>query len=90
MTNIISISVTDRNKEYLQGKKVPKSRLFAQAIELHRRMMEFSNLFGILDYYDLYNDVIRKIQILQKEIVRRNETIEALQDVLARKEVTER
>lgn len=90
MGNIISISITDRNKAYCKEKKVPKSKLFGEAIELHRRMLEFSNLYNIVEYYDLYNEMIRKINVLQKEIERRSSTIEALQDVLARKEINER
>lgn len=90
MANIISLSVTDRNKAYCTEKHIGKSALFAHAIELHRRMMEFSNLFNIIDFYDVYLSVVVKIERLQKEIVRRNETIEALQDVLAQKEINER
>lgn len=90
MANIISLSVTDRNKAYCKEKHISKSAIFAQALELHRRMMEFSNLFNIIDFYDVYNIVVGKIERLQKEIQRRNETIEALQDVLAKKEIDER
>lgn len=90
MANIISLSISDRNKQYCIDKHVKKSALFAESLELHRRMFEFSNLYNIIEYYDLYNDMIRKINVLQKEIVRRSETIEALQDVLVQKEINER
>ena len=90
MANIISLSINDRTKAYLKEKNVRKSSLFQQAVMLYQRMNEFSNLYEIIGFYDEYNEVIRKIQVLQKEIVRRNETIEALQDVLAQKEVNER
>ncbi len=88
MANIISLSILERDKQYLKERVIHKSKLFREACELHRRMGEFSNLYNIIEYYDLYNEMMRKVLILQKEIVRRNETIEALQDVLARKEIT--
>lgn len=90
MGNIISLSVTDRNVHYCKEKNIKKSKLWGEALELHRRMIEFSDVYNIIEFYDLYLDKIKKIERFQKEIVRRNETIEALQDVLANKEVNER
>ena len=90
MGNIISLSVADRNVHYCKEKNIKKSKLFGEALELHRRMIEFSDIFNIIEFYDLYLVRIKNIERLQKEIERRNETIEALQDVLAQKEVNER
>ena len=90
MANIISLSISDRNKHYCKEKHIKKSNLFAEALELHRRIIEFGDVYNIIEFYDLYLQRIKNIERLQKEIQRRNETIEALQDVLAQKEVNQR
>lgn len=90
MGNIISLSVSDRNIHYCKEKNIKKSKLWAESLELHRRQFEFSDVYSIIDFYDLYLARVKVIERLQKEIERRNETIEALQDVLAQKEVNER
>ena len=90
MATIISISTTEQNKLYCKEKNISKSKLFADALFLHQKMFEFSHLDRIPQYYSTQEDLIRKIGVLQKEIVRRNETIEALQDVLANKEIEQR
>jgi len=90
MANIISISVSPENLEYLKKNKVKKSELFSDAIVMHRGLEDFLDLHRIFDWASSHHDLLRKIGVLQKEIVRRNETIEALQDVLAKKEVEQR
>ena len=99
MSNIVSISIKDFDLAYCKENSVGKSKLFADAIELHRRLNSFLDncnepeLIGhctIIEYYHLMMAKLLKIQTLQKELIRRNETIEALQDVLAREEINKR
>ena len=90
MGNIISISISDRNRDYCKDKNIKKSKAFAECLELHRRLIEFPDFFNIIDFYDMHLERIKKIERLQKEIERRNETISALQDVLAQKEANQR
>lgn len=94
MAIIISLSLSPRNMEYLKKNNVGKSKLFADAIDLHRRIAELKavdeEIDIITEFYDLYLNKVMKISYFQKEIIRRNETITALQDVLARKEIEKR
>lgn len=97
MGNIFSISVSDRNKEYLKENHISKSKIFAEALNLHRLRHEFLNIGSIMHYYD---ELLRKqtvISFYQKEIERREETIDALsekirslQNVLAEKTTEQR
>ena len=90
MANTLTLSVSEEHKHYLKENQIKKSELFHDAIRLHRKMKEFLDVQRVFDYYGKIKELHEKIIFFQKEIVRRNETIEALQDVLAQKEINER
>lgn len=91
MGNIISLSISPQDKAFLaENKEVSPSKLFRQAITLYKRMPEFINMHTLVDFYSEVLRMQEHISFLGKEILRREERIESLQDVLANKEVAER
>lgn len=91
MANTLTISISNLDKQFLEeNKDISPTNLFRQAITLERHRAEFFDVHAIFDYLLALRDRQEKITHLQKEIVRRNERIESLQDVLAQKEYAER
>lgn len=91
MANTITISISNQDKQDLQQfSSISPSRLFRSAMMLERHKEEFMNINDIFDYRLALLEIMEKVQSLHKEIQRRNERIDSLQDVLAQKELNER
>jgi len=91
MANTLTISVNPADMAFLsENPTVSASKLFRSAVRLARNREEFLDIYDIFDYCLSLRERQDKIQHLQKEIQRRNERIESLQDVLAQKEIGER
>lgn len=91
MANTITISVSNQDKAFLEeNPTLSPSKLFRSAVRLQRNREEFMDIYDIFDFCLKLREISEKISFLQKEIQRRNERIESLQDVLAQKEIGER
>lgn len=91
MANTITISVSSQDLAELKANPaLSPSKLFRSAMKLHRQMPEFLEIYDIADFAPHIRIMQDRFQILGKEIQRRNERIDSLQDVLAQKELTER
>lgn len=91
MANTITISVSPQDIAFLQeNPTLSPSKLFRSAVRLQRNREEFDDIYDIFDFCLKLREIQEKISFLQKEIQRRNERIESLQDVLAQKEIGER
>jgi hypothetical protein len=91
MANTITISVTSQDLAELQANpSISPSKLFRSAMRLERAMQEFSDIYDIWDFCLHLRGTQDKFITLGKEIQRRQERIDSLQDVLAQKELTER
>lgn len=93
MGNTITLSVSPADLAYLEeNPTLSPTKIFRSAIRLDKSRSEFYflDLFDIYDYAISLREMMEKITILQKEIERRVERIESLQDVLAQKELAER
>lgn len=91
MGNIISLSISHQDKAFLaENKQVSPSKLFRDACKLYRRLPEFFDMYEIGAFYERILNLQNHVSFLGKEILRREERIESLQDVLAQKEIAER
>jgi len=91
MANTITLSISNQDKSDLErDKSISPSKLFRSAMVLYRSREEFLDIYDILDYKLTLRELQDKISYLGKEIQRRNERIDSLQDVLAQKELGER
>ena len=91
MANTITISVSSQDLSELQANpSISPSKLFRSAMKLQRSIMEFEDIYDIWDFCLKLRESGDKFLILGKEIQRRQERIDSLQDVLAQKELTER
>lgn len=91
MANTITISVSSQDLAELQANPaISPSKLFRSAMKLERARMEFEDIFDIWDFVLKLREHGDKFLTLGKEIQRRQERIDSLQDVLAQKELTER
>ena len=91
MANTITISITSQDLAFLnENPSLSPSKLFRSAMKLERSKEEFMDIYDIWDYCLKIREQGEKFIMLQKEIQRRNERIDSLQDVLAQKELTER
>jgi hypothetical protein len=91
MANTITISVTPQDLQDLE--KNPSwsaTKIFRSAMRLQRCREEFLDIYDIYDYLLEVRKREDVIAFLQKEIQRRNERIDSMQDVLAQKELSER
>lgn len=91
MANTITISVSSADLAYIEeNSSISPSKLFRSAVQLHRHREEFIQIYDIWDFCLVLREQQEKFIFLQKEIQRRNERIESMQDVLAQKEINER
>ena len=91
MANTITISVSSQDLAELNANPgLSPSKLFRSAMKLHRAMPEFLEVYDISDFVPHIRLMQDRFQILGKEIQRRQERIDSLQDVLAQKELAER
>lgn len=91
MANTITISVSSQDLAELQANpSISPSKLFRSAMKLHRAMPEFLEIYDIWDFVLVLRSAQDKFQTFGKEIQRRQERIDSLQDVLAQKELAER
>jgi len=91
MANTITISVTSQDLFDLnENFDWSATKIFRSAMKLQRSRQEFLDIFDIWDFKLKILEMENKILMFQKEIERRQERIDSLQDVLAQKELTER
>ncbi len=91
MGNVISLSISNEDKHFLkENPEVSPSKLFRQALKLERFRVELIDVYSIVDYHDKILKFQERFQFLGKEIRIREERIESLQDVLAKKELEQR
>lgn len=88
MTETITLSINPQDAHDLnEHPDWSASKIFRSAMKLQRSREEFMDIYDICDFKLKISDLQEKIMTLQKEIVRRNERIDSLQDVLAQKEL---
>jgi len=91
MANTITLSVSPQDVAELKANPhISPSKLFRSAMRLHRAMEEFMDIYDIWDFCLKLRENGDKFLTLSKEIQRRQERIDSLQDVLAQKEFTDR
>jgi len=91
MGNIISLSISNEDKHFLkENKQISPSKLFRDALKLERFRREFLDIYSITDFHDKVLRFQERFLFLGKEIRTREERIESLQDVLAKKELAQR
>jgi Na+/phosphate symporter len=91
MTETITLSLSNQDKmELEQNPFISPSKLFRSAMVLERAKSEFMDINDIVDYKLKIKDLMDKISFMSREIERRNERIDSLQDVLAQREIQER
>lgn len=88
MAEVISVSMSREVLDYIKNKGISKSKLFQRAVMLHKHIEALG--FDGHDLLILVEAIERQretIGFLNKEIERRNERLESLQDVLAKQEL---
>jgi len=91
MANTITISVSSQDLAELNANPaISPSKLFRSAMKLERARDEFIEIYDIFDFVLKLREQGDRFVTLGKEIQRRQERIDSLQDVLAQKELTER
>lgn len=91
MANTITISLSPQDLQFLEANpQISPSKLFRSACRLQRSIDEFMDIYDIFDFALRLRENSDKFLNLGKEIQRRQERIDSLQDVLAQKELTER
>jgi len=88
-----TISVSEEDAKFLKENRVKPSKLFREAVVLSRMIIQEEGDSFPPEQVTIFKDAVQRkihiIGVLQKEIERRNERIESLQDVLAKKELGE-
>jgi len=98
MANTLTISVSRQDLAWLEEKDefnkpknpVSPSVLFRSALRLHRRMDSFSEIYSLDDYIETILRLQNRLMFMQTEILKREEKIDSLKNVLEEKIFAER
>lgn len=91
MANTLTISISERDLQDLkENPSWSPSRIFRSAMNLQRKMDSFMEIFCLEDYLEMILRMQSNFARMQEEIIKREDKIDSLKNVLEEKIVTER
>lgn len=91
MANTLTISISHQDQQDLkENPSWSASKIFRSAMKLQRKMDGFTDIYCLEDYIVKILQQQEKFPVLQSEILKREEKIESLKNVLEEKIVAER
>lgn len=91
MANTLTISVSPQDlKDIEQNPSWSPSKIFRSAMRLQRRMDSFIEIYSLEDYIETILRLQSKMVLMQAEILKREEKIDSLKNVLEEKIIGER
>jgi len=91
MTNTLTISVSPQDLKDLEtNPSWSASKIFRSAMKLQRRMDGFMEVYCLEDYIEMILRMQSRFVVMNQEIMKREEKIDSLKNVLEEKIVAER